>query len=241
MAERMFKMNTKTNKKATNNKQNNNVKGKKMKNISVEQEAKRNELIKMSERIKTQYHEISKLENSINANTYEIGKTLADICENKLFKLMNDVNQKAYSFNAYCEHELPFSSKYAYMLIKAAHLQDVLEKEQLTEVKQGHHQLRKLSKFVDDLELLRKIWQKASDNDPQRVLNMADVVTALEEITSDTEKSTSDDPVETAFNNVMKWGGFKKLTKEQRSQLIDRLNKFINSDVENKDDKDNNN
>ena len=233
-------MDTQTNKRVTSNKQNNKVK-KIMTTRSFEQLTKRNQLINMSTHIKIQYREIRESESDIYAKIYDIGKILADICENKLFKLLQDSNQKAYCFNSYCEHELPFSSKYAYMLIKAAKLQDVLEKEQLTEVKQGHHQLRKLSKFVDNLELLRKIWQKASDNDPQRVLNMADVVTALEEITSDTEKSTSDDPVETAFNNVMKWGGFKKLTKEQRSQLIDRLNKFINSDVENKDDKDNNN
>ena len=240
MAERKFKMDTQTNKRVTSNKQNNKVK-KIMTTRSFEQLTKRNQLINMSTLIKTQYREIRESESNIYAKIYDIGKILADICENKLFKLLQDSNQKAYSFNSYCEHELPFSSKYAYMLIKAAKLQDVLEKEQLTEVKQGHHQLRKLSKFVDNLELLRRIWQKASDNDSQRVLNMADVVTALEEITSDMEKSTSDDPVETAFNNVMKWGGFKKLTKEQRSQLIDRLNKFINSDVENKDDKDNNN
>ena len=67
------------------------------------------------------------------------------------------------------------------MLIKAAKLQDVLENEQLTEVKQGHHQLRKLCKYINNLELLKKIWQKASDNDLKRVLNMADVVTAIDE------------------------------------------------------------
>lgn len=230
-------INKKTNAKVVKNKKSN-VKGKKMKTMVVEQEAKRNELVKMSERIKTQYHEISKLENNINANTYEIGKTLTDICEKKLFKLLNDANQKAYTFNAYCEHELPFSSKYAYMLIKATKLQDVLEKEQLTEVKQGHHQLRKLSKYIDDIELLKKIWLKASDNDLKRVINMADLVTAIEEYVAETESDGSDDPVMTAYNNVMKWGGFKKLTKEQQCQLIDRLNAFINSDVDNEKDND---
>ena len=216
-----------------------NLKVKEAKTMSDEQEAKRSELIKMSERIKTQYREISKLENSINANTYEIGKTLINICENKLFKLMNDVKQKAYTFNAYCKHELPFSSKYAYMFIKAAKLQDVLENEQLTEVKQGHHQLRKLCKYINNLELLKKIWQKASDNDLKRVLNMADVVTAIDEYIVGTESANFDDPVVTAYNNVMKWGGFKKLTKEQQCQLIDRLNAFINSDVNAENDDDN--
>lgn len=215
-----------------------NVKGKKVKTMSAEQEAKRHELLKMSERIKTQYREISKLENNINANTYEIGKTLTAICENKLFKLLNDTNQKAYNFKSYCESELPFSNKYAYMLIKSAKLQDMLEKEQLTEVKQGHHQLRKLSKYIDNLEILKKIWQKASDNDLKRVINMADLVTAIEECVVETDSECSDDPVVTAYNNVMKWGGFKKLTKKQQYQLIDRLNAFINSDVNAENDND---
>ena len=241
MAERKFKMNTKTNKKANNNKQNKNVKGKQVKTLSCEQKETRNELIKLSERIKDQYHEINKLENSINLNTYEIGKTLEHICTTKLFKSLENADHKPHTFKSYCECELPFSSKYAYMLIKAFQLQNALEAEGLTKSKQGHHQLRKLSKYIDDLELLKKIWLQASSNDPMRVLNMADVVTAIEAIVPESEEEGSDDPVENAYNNVMKWGGLKKLSFEQLQQLVTRLNDFINNDVNTKNDGEDNN
>lgn len=233
-------MNTKTNKKA-NNKQNKSVKGKQVKTMSGTQIMNSHELTNMSHRIKMKYREISKLESDINANTYEIGKILADICTTKLFKSLENADNKPHTFKSYCECELPFSSKYAYMLIKAFQLQDTLEAEGLTQSKQGHHQLRKLSKYINDLELLKKIWLQASSNDPMRVLNMADVVTAIEAIVPESEEDGSDDPVENAYNNVMKWGGLKKLSIEQLQQLVTRLNDFINNDVNTKNDGEDNN
>ena len=217
--------------RATNNKTKG---GPKMKMSEAEKEAKRTELNQMSDRIRSQYQEVAKLEKDVNRNIYEIGSSLRDILDRKLFKLLMGADEKPLTFKGYCEQELKFSNKYAYMLINTATIQDVLEQEKLTEVKQGHHPLRKLYKYINDRDLLKKIWQKASHEDLKYIPNVADIGNAIDEIVP--APTVSADPVEAAYRNVLKWGGLKKLTSEQRRQLIERLTAFINDNIETEDD-----
>lgn len=204
-----------------------------------EKDTKCQELREMSNRIRTQYQKLRQQEAVINSQTYEIGRDLRSILQGKLFKLLQDEEGKEYTFKTYCQKELTFSDKYAYMLINATKVQDALENDRLTEVKQGHHQLRKLSKYIDDLDTLKKIWQKASKEDLKAVPNIADIVTAIEEVESATENKGSDDPVETAYKNILKWGGLKQLNHEQKQQLIERLKAYIGSLETEDDDRDN--
>ena len=200
----------------------------KVKKMNKEEiEMKRQLVLEKTEEIKKNYQAINKMESNINLKTYEVGKALETIVNDKSFKLLTNAKSEKYNFSTYCEEKLGFSNKYAYMLINAAKLQDVLERESLTEVKQGHHQLRKLCKYMEQLEVLKVIWNKAANGDKKAVLNIADLCNAIKEMESNDEKSIDKDPVESAYNSILKWGNLKKLTVDQRNELLERLNQFM--------------
>ena len=201
-------------------------------------EEKRQSVLSKTEEIKKIYQSIRKMESNINAKTYQLGKELSAIVKDKSFKVLHDSKSQKYTFQTYCEKMLGFSNKYAYMLISAAELQDLLENESLTVEKQGHHQLRKLCKYMKQVDVLKEIWKKASGDDQKCVPNIADLTIAIKSVEAENEQSASEDPVESAYNNIKKWVKLDKLTNDQRNDLLERLSKLIN-DIEESEDREN--
>lgn len=108
---------------------------------------------------------VNQLELECAPQTYDIGKDLEMIVANKLYKVAEDADGNNYkSFKKYADDFLGISDKYAYMLINAAKVQDLLSKESAAPKYISEKLLRKLVSSLKYPEKVVKIWKCATEN-----------------------------------------------------------------------------
>ena len=144
----------------------NNTKTKQLKQFKLQElEAKREQLKEVQEQALANLELIKECEKSSAPHTYELGKNLMKIVKDKLYMAAVDAEGNNYkSFKKYADDFLGISDKYAYMLINAAKVQDLLSKESAAPKYISEKLLRKLVSSLKYPEKVVKIWKCATEN-----------------------------------------------------------------------------
>ncbi len=139
----------------------NNTKTKQLKQFKLQElEAKREQLKEVQEQALANLELIKECEKSSAPHTYELGKNLMMIVGQKLYVAAEDAEGKHYkSFKKYAGDILKISDKYAYMLIHAAKVQDLLSVKSVAPENVSERLLRKLVPFLNTPEKIAEIWK----------------------------------------------------------------------------------
>ena len=133
-------------------------------------EAKKTLLDQVQKRALENLKIVNQMELDCAPKTYDIGKDLETIVKEKLYKVAEDAEGNNYkSFKKYASDWLGISDKYAYMLINAVKVQDLLSKESAAPKYVSEKLLRKLVPFLKTPEKAVKIW-KCATNDNNTIL-----------------------------------------------------------------------
>lgn len=131
-----------------------------------EQKEKEKQLKDVQEQALANLEAIRKCERTSAPHTYELGKNLMMIVGQKLYVAAEDAEGKYYkSFKKYAGDILKISDKYAYMLINAAKVQDLLSGKSVAPENISEKLLRKLVPFLNTPEKIAEIWKRATNND----------------------------------------------------------------------------
>ena len=132
----------------------NNTKTKQLKQFKLQElKAKREQLKEVQEQALANLELIKECEKSSAPHTYELGKNLMKIVKDKLYMAAEDAEGKHYkSFKKYAGDILKVSDKYAYMLINAAKVQDLLSVKSVAPENVSEKLLRKLVPFLNTPE-----------------------------------------------------------------------------------------
>jgi len=200
------------------------------------------ELNRLTGEIKEQWKHLQKLNEDVNERTYQLGDDLRSICS--LFK---DAKQRG-AFDKHISENFNFSKSYAYMLIKAANVQDTLEKLQLTTVKQNEHALRALGKYKDEESKLIKIWQQAVKSKEELALHakIQELVRKEkenDESPADTLKKLEEDTVSVStIIKILNLAHSKqKLTADQKEMLLSHISRMLDKEPNETDTNEENN
>lgn len=233
-AERMFKMNSKkvNEKKVINTKQ----------NVETKAVLNTEELNRLTGEIQTELELLQKANLDVNGHSYRLGADLRAICN--LFK---DAKQRG-MFVKHIKAHFSFTKSYAYMLIKDANIQDILEKKDLTTVKQSEHVLRALGKYENDETTLAKIWKQAGLS--KQDLALASKINELvrresenDESTTDTLKKLEEDTVNmSTIIKILNLAHSKqKLTADQKEMLLRHISRMLDEEPNETDTNEENN
>ena len=189
------------------------------------------ELNRLTGEIKEEWKHLQKLNVDVNGHTYQLGDDLRSIRD--LFK---DAKQRG-AFEKHISDNFTFGKSYAYMLIKAADVQDILEKLQLTTVKQNEHALRALGKFKKEESKLIKIWQQAVKS--KDALALTATIQELvrkekenDESATDTLKKLEEDTVSVStIIKILNLAHSKqKLTADQKEMLLNHISRMLDEE-----------
>ncbi len=134
-----------------------------MSNKEMSPEAKVNE-------IKQALSEINKNESSTTQHLHKVADLLSELKQDGEFKMLKDSEGNPYkSFETFCKETFGFSRIYAYRLMDAHGIQDLLEKQGLTTIKQPEHVLTMLKQAKLDDERLKEVWHKATGKDTDTI------------------------------------------------------------------------
>ena len=144
----------------------NNTKTKQLKQFKLQElEAKREQLKEVQEQALANLELIKECEKSSAPHTYELGKNLMKIVKDKLYMAAEDAEGNNYkSFKKYVGDILEISDKYAYMLINAAKVQDLLSEKSAAPKNVSEKLLRKLVPFLNAPEKVVNLWKRATNN-----------------------------------------------------------------------------
>ena len=123
-------------------------------------------------------------------HTYLAGKSLGKIKDGKLYRL-----QGCKSFKAFVGEKFKISEQYAYMLINAAKVWDILSKAGGTSKYISEKLLRKLTSLLHDENKVIEVWQAATKGKADKIptdKELSDAVAASKPKTQTTDKSASE-------------------------------------------------
>ena len=200
------------------------------------------ELNRLTGEIKEEWKHLQKLNVDVNGHTYQLGANLRLI--SSLFK---DAKQRG-AFAKHISDNFTFGKSYAYMLIKAANVQDTLEKLQLTTVKQNEHALRALGKFKDEESKLIKIWKLAVKSKeelalPAKIQELVHKEKENDESATDTLKKLEEDTVSVStIIKILNLAHSKqKLTADQKKMLLHHIDRLLDEEPNETDTNEENN
>lgn len=145
----------------------NNTKAEQLKQLKLQAlNAKREQLKQVQKKALENLELIKESERTSAPHTYDLGKNLMKIVGDKLYMAAEDAEGNNYkSFKKYAGDILGISDKYAYMLINAAKVQDLLSKKSAAPENVSEKLLRKLVPFLKTPEKAVRIWQQVTNND----------------------------------------------------------------------------
>lgn len=126
--------------------------------------------------------------------TYEAGKALQTIKTDKLYKFTAK-EEKFSSFKKYVGETFMISEQYAYMLINAAKVWDILSEARVTSKDIPEKLLRKLTSLLHDENKIIEIWKTATKGKSDKIptdKELSDAVAASKPEKQPTDKSNSE-------------------------------------------------
>ena len=178
-------------------------------------------------------------------NTYLAGKSLSNIKDDKLYRV-----EGFKSFRAFVGDKFKISEQYAYMLINAAKVQDILFQAEVTSKHISEKLLRKLTFLLhseDGSGKIVEIWKTATNGKSDKIPTdkaLAEAVAASKPKKLTTDKSDSEilsDPGADA-GTIIKLlrrvaNGKTRLSEDDLSKLRDHLNTICDKAESDKDNK----
>lgn len=173
-------------------------------------------------------------------NTYEAGKALQTIKADKLYKFTAN-EEKFRSFKKYVGETFKISEQYAYMLINAAKVWDILSDAGVTLKDIPEKLLRKLTSLLHDENKIVEIWKVATKGKADKIptdKELCDAVAASKPEKQPTDKSNSEilnDP-NTKDREIIKIllqvsNGKAHLTEDELETLKGRLSDICDNAV----------
>ena len=179
-------------------------------------------------------------------NTYLAGKSLGNIKDGKLYRVQEGFK----SFKAFVGDKFKISEQYAYMLINAAKVQDILFQAEVTSKHISEKLLRKLTFLLhseDGSGKIVEIWKTATNGKSDKIPTdkaLAEAVAASKPKKLTTDKSDSEilsDPGADA-GTIIKLlrrvaNGKTRLSEDDLSKLRDHLNTICDNAESDKNNK----